>query len=116
MDDILEKQVKFFNIFKETAANNISLIKGFKHWANKIYFTTNGDDLLIHVPGVFIKYGSNERMTHYSKRKKEADNVMGKKTYTFLEYVIKTSCMIYAAGLEKQVATVGGFYKKGNGK
>ncbi len=115
MEDILEKQVKFFNIFKETAANNIGLIRGFPNWVNKMYFTVQGDDLLIHVPAILVTYGTSDRISH-SRRKKEADVIMKRKTYTYLEYVIKNTCMIYAATIEKQVATVGGFYKKGNGK
>lgn len=113
--DILARQVNFFNIFKETAANNMGLIHGFPNWANKISFTTQGDDLLIKIPPILIKKGSYETISR-SRRKKEADNFMRKKTYTYLEYVIKTTCSIYAATLEKQVATVGGFYKKGNAK
>lgn len=113
--NILEKQVKFFNIFKETAANNIGLIHGFPSWVNKMHFTTQGDDLLIHIPPALINKGNYERISK-SKRKKEADMFMHKKTYTYLEYVIKMSCNTYATTLEKKVATVGGFYKKGNAK
>ena len=113
--DILEKQVKFFNIFKETAANNMGLIHGFPNWANKISFVTQGDDLLIKIPPVIINKGGYENISK-SKRRKEADAFMKKKTYTYLEYVIKTTWSVYAATIEKQVASGGGFYKKGNGK
>lgn len=111
--DILEKQVKIFNIFKETAANNIGLIHGFPNWTNRIYFTTEGDDLLIHVPPVLINRGGYE-FIEKSKRRKEADKFMRKKTYTYLEYVIKTTCSVYAATIEKQVSPVGGFFGKEN--
>lgn len=113
--DVLEKQIKFFNIFKETATNNIGLMHGFPNWVNKMYFTSEGDDLLIHVPAILVTYGTPERISH-SRRKKEADKIMKKKTYSFLEFVIKNSCIIYASTIEKQVAQVGGFYKKGNAK
>ena len=107
----LEKQVKFFNIFKEVATNNLSLIQGFKKWTDKIYFTIEGNDLLIHVPAVLVKYGNSERMFR-SKKKNEADKIMKKNNYTYLEFVIKNSCMIYASTVGKQV---GNFFEKGSG-
>ena len=112
--DILEKQVKFFNIFKETAANNIGLIQGFPNWVSKMSFTVQEDDLLIHIPPALVTYGTSDRISR-SKKKSEADKIMKKKTYTYLEFVIKNACMVYASTIEKQVAAVGGFYKKGNG-
>lgn len=110
--DILEKQIKFFNIFKETAINNIGLIHGLPSWAKKISYTIEGNDILIKIPSALIIYGTSKRISH-SKRKSEIDKIMKKKKYTYLEFVIKNSCIIYASSIEKQV---GDFYKKGNAK
>ena len=47
-----------------------------------------------------------------SKKKNEADKIMKKNNYTYLEFVIKNSCMIYASTVGKQV---GNFFEKGSG-
>lgn len=109
---VLENQIKFFNIFKETYRNNIGLIQGFPNWTNRINFTIDRDDLLIHIPPVLIRFGTEERIAR-SKRKAEADMIMNNKKYNYLEFVIKNSCIIYASTIQKQVKN---FYKKGNAK
>ena len=84
---------------------------GFPNWVSKMSFVIEGEDLLIKIPPILVTYGTAERISH-SKRKAETDKFMRKLNYTYLEFVIKTACNIYAASLEKKVAVVGGFYKK----
>ena len=112
MMDALEQKATFMKIFKETAANNMGLIHGFPNWANKIDFSFEGDDLLIKIPPLLIVKGTYERISK-SKRKAEVDDFMRANEYTYLEYIIKMSCNIFAAVLGGgKVATVGGFYKR----
>lgn len=115
MNSILERQVTFFNIFKETAANNIGLIHGFANWTNKMSFTIQGDDLLIKIPPVLVRNGGYAKISR-SKRRKEADDFMKRKEYTYLEYVIKMTCTVYATLEGKQLAQFNGFYRKGKKK
>ena len=115
MNTNLEEQVRFFNLFKETARNNIGIIHGFPNWVNKMSFVIENDDLLIKIPPALIIRGGYEKISR-SRRKKEIDFFMRKKEYNYLEFVIKTTCSLYASIKEKKLATVAGFYKKGNGK
>lgn len=94
----LYKQIKFFNLFKETAANNMGIIHGFPNWANKIRYEIEEDDLLIIIPPLLIKRGGYEYISK-SKRKEEVDSFMYSiskaKKYTFIEYVINLTCDIF---------------------
>ncbi len=99
----LKEAVAFFNIFKETAANNIGMIHGFPNWTRKMDFVIDGDDILIKIPAALIKYGDYDRISR-SKKRKEADMLMQRKKYTFLEFVIKKSVSIYVAPSKKIIS------------
>ena len=111
----LEVCVLYFNIFKETAVNNIGIIQGFKSWVNKMNFVINGSDLVISIPPVLVNHGSYNYIKK-SRRKQEIDTLMevGKpfrsKTYTYLDFVIKMTNQKFAAQMSGQVTK---FYKKG---
>lgn len=111
----LETCVLYFNIFKETAVNNIGIIHGFKSWVNKMNFVINGSDLVIRIPPVLVNHGSYDYIKR-SRRKQEIDTLMevGKpfrsKTYTYLDFVIKMTNQKFAAQMNSQVTK---FYKKG---
>lgn len=108
MDDLGE-MVVFFNIFKETAANNIGFMHGFPNWVNKMSYNILSDTLAITIPPVLIKRGTADILAK-SKRKKENDEFMKKKNYTYIEFVIKKSIDIYALSKKK---TVSRMYKGG---
>lgn len=111
----LEICTLYFNIFKETAANYIGIIHGFKNWTNKMNFVINGSDLAIKIPPVLVEHGTYDYIKK-SRKREEIDSFMevGKKfrssTYTYLEFIIKMTSVKFAAQMGKQVTK---FYKKG---
>ena len=104
MTDAFEEQVLFFNILKETAANNIGIIRGFKNWVVKMDFTFEEDDLVVRIPYVLVRRGTPEIISH-SRRKNELDELMGKSTYTYVEIIIKMAAEKYAAIKQMKVTS-----------
>lgn len=103
--DDLNRMIAFFNVFKETSANEIGIIRGFANWTYKMSYSIEGGDLRIHVPPVLVKRGTPEIISH-SRRKPEVDEFMKRKKYTYLEYVIKRSIDIFAQKNEKKVTSM----------
>lgn len=103
--DKVSEMISFFNIFKETAVNNIGIIRGFRNWVAKMDFTIEGNDLIVRIPYVLYKRGTPEIISH-SRRKKEIDEIMGKKNYTYIEVIIKMTADKYAAIKNKRVTSI----------
>lgn len=103
--DNISNMILYFNIFKETAANNIGIMHGFSNWTNKMSYTIDGKDLLIKIPPVLIRNGTYKKISH-SKRKKEIDTYMGKQGYTYLEFIMKKATDLYAQTKDKTVVSL----------